>query len=262
MALTFQTLISSSKGNCLVLSSRTTRLVIDCGFRSQKAVRAAFDQQFGLDGGPDAVLVTHLHGDHINYSALKVLQQRMVPLYIHEESVDLLPGKHFRGYRFAELDVNSYAARSFVIGDLTVRPIEVPHAPGHLTHAFEIAHDGRRIVVAADFFDAAAIRDVMIDADFVYIESNHDLQLLRENWNPNSRWHMPNPITAELICEVADISEKPPTAVMLGHLSEQRNRPEIVLDEMHTAFKRKRLNMSFDLTVAPLYEASHVIQID
>ena len=59
-------LASGSKGNCCVLISQDTQIVIDCGM-TQKYLKAGF-QTIGVDiMGVDALLITHDHSDHSNY---------------------------------------------------------------------------------------------------------------------------------------------------------------------------------------------------
>lgn len=265
MSLRFKTVISSSSGNCLMLQTNKTAILIDCGFKSQKACKAAFAGVFPEPEKIAGVFVTHVHGDHINYSSLKVLQQNRVSVYVHADCVELLGDKHFKGYAFPELDVQTYSAEPVSIGDLTITPVEVPHHPNLPTHGFAVTyhHADRdyKILLAADFSNGDGLVEHLVDADIIYIESNHDLELLDQNFNPNSFYHMNNPSTAKLLVEAFAMRKDTPKAVVLGHLSDRRNTDELAIEEVEKAFALAGKQIKFDLTVAPQAKASDEIAI-
>ncbi len=265
MALKFRTLISSSSGNCLLIQTENTNLLVDCGFRSQKACRYALTNYLEDVANVDAVIVTHNHGDHINYSALKVLEAAGVPLYAFEGSIDQLKFKHFNGYPFANLNIATFSDTPFTIGDLTIEPIEIPHHPGQTTFAFVIRYTEEdrtyKILTAADFSDGGQLVEHLNDADFIYIESNHDLEMLDMYPNFNSYHHMNNPDTAELLLKTLSKIKTPPKAVMLGHLSTQRNDPRIAIRETKRKFSQNGIKIDFQLTAAPPKNASDQIHL-
>ena len=265
MALKFRTLLSSSSGNCLLIQTENTNLLIDCGFRSQKACRLALANHLQDPSNVDAVITTHNHGDHINYSALKVLEAADIPVYVFENSIDQLKFKHFNGYPFDDLNIIKFAKDIFEIGDLSIEPVEIPHHPGQTTFAFVIRYTENardyKILAAADFSDGAQLVEHLKDADFIYIESNHDLEMLNENPNFNSYHHMNNPDTADLLLKTLSKRKKAPKAVMLGHLSTQRNNPKIAIKETKKIFSKNGIKIDFQLTVAPPKNASQEVRI-
>ncbi|MBW8015526.1 MAG: MBL fold metallo-hydrolase [Planctomycetes bacterium] len=265
MAITFRTILSSSSGNCILIQTEETNLLVDCGFRSQMGCKTALKEVLSDISSIDAVIVTHNHGDHINYSALKVLEKNNVPVYVFEGSTDELKYKHYNGYSFAALDLRSFSAGSFEINDLTIEAVEVPHHPGISTFAFVIRHkrpDGEcKILVAADFTDGAALTEHLSDADLIYIEANHCLELLRIFPNFNSIYHMNNPATARLLADTLGKRKTPPQAVVLGHLSNQRNEPQKAIDEIKRAFRNKGHEINFPIEVAPKFDPSKEIKI-
>ena len=229
MGVRFKTLLSGSSGNCILLQTDQTSLLVDCGFKSQKACRAALIDSVGEISNIDGVIVTHNHGDHISYSSLKVLEQAGVPIYVFGESTDEMARKHFKGCHFSDLVIKNFGKGRFSIGDLSIEPVEVPHHPGMSTFGFVVRYvkDRReyKILLAADFSDGAGLVKHLQDADLIYIESNHDLELLDIYPNFNSYYHMNNPATAKLLFKTLSKRQKPPRAVVLGHLSKQRNEP-------------------------------------
>ena len=72
---------------------------------------------------------------------------------------------------------------------------------------------------------------------------------------------MSNPKTAQLLCLARKKSRKPPQTVMLGHISSQRNEPEIALKETRNAFEENEVDLDFELSYAPLRQSSKVVGV-
>ena len=265
MALYFRTLRSSSKANCVALWNENTCVLFDCGFSSMKQCRLAINQAFGSMDSVDAVVLSHNHTDHINYYALRVIESHSYGLYVYSDALDQLRQRHFRTYGFSGLDINTYTQNGFSIGDFRIVPFELTHQPAFRTFGFRITVNvsGRQVVVvlATDFYDLNENDEIFNDADFIYIESNHDLELLRKYFNPNSRYHMSNPKTADFLTRYRRSSSKPPVAVMLGHLSEQRNTAQIAMQETKNSFEKSEVDLDFNLLVAPAVKLSDVVLI-
>jgi Cft2 family RNA processing exonuclease len=72
MALQFKSLRSSGSGNCLMLWTDHTTLLLDCGITTQRDCHDLLGKHANrLDG----VIVFHAHGDHICYSSLRVMDE-------------------------------------------------------------------------------------------------------------------------------------------------------------------------------------------
>lgn len=261
MSIYFQSICSSSFGNCLALWSDTTKLLIDCGLCSMKRTRHALTTLFKDPAQIDSVLLTHTHSDHISYYPLKVLEEYGLRIRLHDDCMDQLREKHFNGYAFKHLNILPYTKKLFTVGDFAIKPFEVPHHPGYPTYGYKIRCQDKTIVIATDFLDWSNVFDYFVDADFIFVESNHDMDLLREYYNPNSQFHLPNPDTAQLLVNVRKASKSAPQMVMLGHLSSQRNKPAIALKETTQAFCKAGVKMDFALDAAPLRETGNVIQL-
>jgi phosphoribosyl 1,2-cyclic phosphodiesterase len=261
MPLHFKSLCSSSSGNCLLLWTDTTRLLIDCGLSSMKKTRQILTKHLGNPADLDAVIISHNHSDHISYYPLRVLEELGISVRIHENSLEQLKDKHFRGYGFGSLKLKPFGDTSFSVGDLSIKPFELPHNPYYSTYGFVVTYMNKKIVLATDFSGWTDSLDHFTDSDFIFVESNHDLELLRLYFNPNSRFHLPNPKTGRLLCEIRKKSGKSPKAVMLGHLSLQRNEPHIAMAETRKTFKEAGIQLDFELSVAPRLQASAEVKI-
>lgn len=254
MAIHFQTLLSSSSGNVLMLWNERTRIMIDAGVRSQRQLRELLDLH-GCDPCVDGILVSHLHGDHINYSSLRVIEQRQLPLHVHEENVDLLVEKHFKQKAFDGLVLDVYDDAPFRIGDFTIRTFETVHDGSSYScgFVFECPNGAKKCKIAAvtDLCDWREVVPHIIDCDFLYVEANHDLDLLDLYPNWNSYNHLSNNSAGRLIRRVVDESRQPPHTVLVGHLSQMRNRPELALAAIRAILPKGKPYSAIDLCAAP-----------
>ncbi len=192
MSLYFKSLSSSSAGNCLALWSDKTRIIIDCGLNSMRRTRELFTQNLGDPPHADSVIISHMHSDHINHHSLRVIEQYGLKIAVHEGSLAQLRGKHYRGCNFRSIKLETYSDKSFTVGEFLIRPFEVPHNPSFHNCGFSIKfRDGgqwKTAVIVTDFHDGMGVLNHFIDADFIFVESNHDPGLLAKYFNPNSRF--------------------------------------------------------------------------
>jgi phosphoribosyl 1,2-cyclic phosphodiesterase len=236
-------------------------VVIDCGLGSIRATREILGQSIANPKDIDLVLISHLHSDHISHYPLRVLEDESIKLKVHKNCLEDLKNKYFREIGLTKLKLEEYDTQKFNVGDLVIEPFEIPHHPDYLTCGFVIYYNDKKIVIATDFKDWDGQLDYFVDADFIFVESNHDLELLRTHFNPNSLYHMPNPKTAQLLCTAVKKSKKIPKCIMLGHLSNQRNTPQIAIKEIKTAFKKNCIDNDLKLMTAPPYEKSEIINL-
>ena len=261
MTVTFQSIQSGSSGNCALVQSGDTALLVDAGFSSQRACRHMLEHVLPrLDG----VIVSHLHGDHISYSALRVLEAHRVPVYVYEGDLETLRYRHFRGRAFDGLRIQPFTEQSFHVGGFAVRPFPVPHFGPFSTFGFELRRDAAagpvRLVVATDLWDWSDVQGWFHDAHFIYVESNHDPAMLLQNPNPNSMFHLLNEKCGWLLRRAFDRSEVLPVAVMLGHLSQERNEPEIARETIHGILSEGGYG-HVPIHVAPRLSASEAVRV-
>jgi len=261
-SLFFKSLCSSSSGNCLMLWTEHTRVLIDCGLGSMRRTRQMLCDHLGNQLDIDTAIISHMHVDHIGYYPLRVLEDSGIKVRVHEKCLPQLRQKHFNRHGFGSLRLKPFSDRSFRVGDLTIRPFELTHNPTYPTYGFVVTYKTKKLVVATDFNSWEDLLGHFVDADFIFVESNHDLELLRLHFNPNSRFHLPNPQTGQLLYCARKNSRKAPQAVMLGHLSLIRNEPDIAVAETKQAFKDEETDLDFRLLTAPGLEASEILEIN
>jgi phosphoribosyl 1,2-cyclic phosphodiesterase len=122
--------------------------------------------------------------------------------------------------------------RSFLIGDITVSPFTTPHdAADPCGFVFEA--DGVRMATATDLgYIPPNVKAALKNVDVLLLESNHDLEMLRDGpypWSVKQRvlsrvGHLSNEATAQFLERDYDGGAQ---WVILGHISESNNVPEL-----------------------------------
>ncbi|WP_263385008.1 MBL fold metallo-hydrolase [Granulicella arctica] len=124
------------------------------------------------------------------------------------------------------------AGTHFSIGDLEITPFTIPHdAADPCGFVFEAA--GIRMAVATDLgYMPPNVKSALKRIDVLLLESNHDLEMLRDGpypWSVKQRvlsrvGHLSNDATAEFLQRDYDGGA---AYIVLGHLSESNNAPEL-----------------------------------
>jgi len=261
MSLHFQSLRSSSSGNCVMIWTHNCAILLDCGIRTQRDCRALLENHSSRLSG---VVVSHAHGDHICYASLRVLEKFGTPVYCHGSVKSHVERKHFKEWLTPPV-LQTFDHQSFKVGEFEVQAIELPHEPRCPTFGFVVyAGSGearRKLVICTDFNDHSVVYDHVLEADFVFIEANHDLELLRQRFNYASLFHLSNPKTADLLCSAKKSQRFKPQHVMLGHLSNERNTEDLALGTIRERFAHDGQKLDFPLTCAPKYQPSAAVAI-
>ncbi len=271
--VTFQSIRSGSDGNLLLLEIQhgdekpPEKILIDFGLQTQRQCRQVLESEVGLDPLPVALLVTHAHSDHINYSSLRVVGDLRIPLYVHGETHREIEERYLNPFRVpptvdvSSLDFRLFDKRPFSVGSARVLPIRLPHAPETTTHGFLIEAAGLRILLAADFNDPEAVLPHIYDCDLIYIEANHDPELLERFFNPASFYHLSNPAAGLLLQHTLLRSRRLPQAVVLGHLSAERNSPSLALRTVLDILDESGLRNATTLLASPRHQASQAVAL-
>lgn len=242
----FHVLASSSKGNSMLIEHNDTYIMVDCGISCRRICSALNDINISPEK-VNAILITHEHSDHIN--GLRVFSSKYrTPVYAGKATLDCInaPGSE-------KIPVSH--GEEFKIGDITVMPFDLPHdAVQPLGYTF--MYRRKKIAVATDM--GRIMRDIayiLKDSDFVFIESNHDREMLLNGEYPyqlkqritGAYGHLSNEQCSKLITALAREGTK---KFMLGHLSLNNNTPELAYRANLSALKENGFGNEIELTVA------------
>ena len=125
-----------------------------------------------------------------------------------------------------------HSGTRFSIGDIDITPFTIPHDAADPC-GFVFESEGIRMALATDLgYMPPNVKSALKRIDVLLLESNHDLEMLRDGpypWSVKQRvlsrvGHLSNHATAEFLQKDYDGGA---SWIILGHLSESNNAPEL-----------------------------------
>ena len=236
-------LASGSRGNATLVEFGAglfgpTRLLVDAGLSARELTLRL--RQVGVDPrSVAALLLSHEHDDHAR-GAERFSRLHGVPVLSTRETLVALDRteRHFAGWR------RLVAGRSERVDGVEVGTFPVPHDAG-APLGFVLAAGGRRCGIATDLGHATpVVVDRLRGCDVLVIEFNHDDRMLAGGPYParvkqrvgGGLGHLSNREAASLLRLTAVDGCR---AVVLAHLSETNNTPELAERSARSAVGRR-----------------------
>jgi phosphoribosyl 1,2-cyclic phosphodiesterase len=235
--LSLSILGSGSSGNCAVVRTENTRLLLDAGLSARQIVLRL--ERVGLKlEDLDGILLTHEHGDHTQ--GLEILcRKHSLPVFATSLTQESLAQSAFTKARPLWRLMASGAA--FEFRDLRIECFSVPHDAVDPV-GFIIADGDSRLGVLSDVgFITNLIRERLRGAHTLFIEANYDAPMLEADtkrpWATKQRisgrhGHLSNEQAADLVQSIAHDGLH---HVMLGHLSDDCNDPDVARKKISSA---------------------------
>ena len=250
----FCVLASGSKGNATYIDAGEVRVLIDAGMSGVEMQRRLATIGVGLSE-IDAILVTHEHNDHIH--GVGVLSRRVgIPVYANPATFSAASGIVRKLSAYKEFETGA----SFLIRNIEIHPFAVSHDARDPV-GFRIT-DGR---VALGYCTdtgkiSQLIRHRLASCQAVILESNHDIDMLQNGSYPpylkqrirSNQGHLDN---LEAAAFLKELLHEGLTHVVLAHLSEENNDPEIAYRTAMAAVNNNSSGgeMNLRVTVADQY---------
>lgn len=225
----FAVLGSGSQGNAAVVDCAGARLLIDAGLSAKQLTLRL--EAVGIP--PDSlhgILLTHEHGDHVR--GLRVfLKQHPVPVYATRDTARIVRenGVEHRHWKVFE------SGRAFAIGAAEIDPFATQHDAVDPV-GFVLRYMGKSLGVLSDAGHVTRSITAKLDKlHGLFVEANYDENLLEADvkrpWSIKQRissrhGHLSNTQVIDLIGAIAHPQL---SHLVLGHLSSDCNRPELVL---------------------------------
>ncbi|MCG8643761.1 MAG: MBL fold metallo-hydrolase [Desulfobacterales bacterium] len=234
-------LASGSKGNSLFVGYNDQGILVDAGLSGVEIQRRLSARGISPER-LTAIIITHEHSDHIRGAG--VLNRRFnIPVYITPKTFQACSSLGtMTGVCFFE------GGRAFDIGRVRVTPFSISHDatdPVGLT----LETQGQKIGVATDLGVATnLVKNHLKNSSLLYLESNHDLEMLLNGpypWHLKQRiksrtGHLSNTDTRQLVSELRTDRLK---HVILAHLSEENNCPKKAADEVATGLNASGIKL-------------------
>ena len=237
---------SGSSGNALLYTSGSANVLIDAGSNT-KTIKKALETQGLSLADLTHIFITHTHTDHI--AALSVmLKHTPAKLYISENAYTEFYDFQERALTFAygeTVDANGIAVKNFRTSHDSFGSVGF------------VINDGR-----CDFgyctdlgYVTEEVANAIKDCHTLYIESNHDVEMLKRGPYPyflkerilSMTGHISNKECAALAVQLAQRKTK---NFILAHLSEQNNTPSKALLETENALFKAGADESIRVFVA------------
>lgn len=231
---------SGSRGNAVLIESQDTTVLIDAGFNPR-----ALSKRLSLAGkrpeDVQALLLTHEHTDHA-CGAAAACKRWNWPLHATAGTLNNLPdATALAGGVLSAVLVHT----AFTIGGMSVVATPVPHdANEAIALVITDNASGCRVGVATDLGHVPETMPKYFERlDVLVVESNHDERMLADGPYP---WILKRRISSQLghlsnrqaAAFIAQCAHKDLRAVVLAHLSETNNTPEIAVLSAATALRK------------------------
>jgi phosphoribosyl 1,2-cyclic phosphodiesterase len=245
-------LASGSTGNSTLLESEHTTLLIDAGLGRKQILRRFEALGRARPERIDAILITHEHSDHSTGLAQMARQWRC-PAYLteptHRELLKMFPEGPFQKIERVEY---IQPGQHFEIGDIEINPFVIPHdAVDPVGFAFR--SNGTKVAIVTDLgYMPELVKQHLRGTDFLVLESNHDLEMLKVGpypWYIKQRvmsrtGHLSNTVVSEFLSD-PEVFDGWASHLVLAHISEQNNTPDLAQLSAEQALGSRSTSFAF-----------------
>lgn len=248
-------LSSGSKGNCTYVETKKHKILIDIG-TSCSYIEKSLKNINVLPQEIDIILITHSHVDHV--AGLKVFNKKYHPdIYLTPiilEEINIL------------LDNIHYIEDKMALDDIIIYAIKTSHDTKD-SNAYIIEEGNSSLVNITDtgyinekYFKILSNRSVYI------FESNHDVEMLMNN--PHYPHHIKNRImgdkghlsNTDSSYYLSKFINKDTKKVILAHLSEQNNNPNLALETLQNTLQKRNIDFN-NIIIAQQNKQTELLQI-
>ncbi len=242
---------SGSTGNVTLVESSRTRLLVDAGLSRRETFRRL--KILGVETEPlDGILISHEHTDHCGGLPV-IAKHARCPVFLteptHKEICRVLPGG---GGEKVEQVEHIAGGDNWTIGDIEVDAFSIPHdAADPVGYAFRT--EGIKVALVTDLgYLPELVKFHLRGTDCLILESNHDLEMLKVGpypWSVKQRvmsrtGHLSNHVVSEFLADPEAFDGRP-RRLVLAHLSENNNTPELAKISAEEALGRRPEEAAF-----------------
>ncbi len=225
----FCPLFSSSNGNSVYIGDRDGGVLVDVG-RSAKQTTAMLNN-IGVDASQiRAILITHEHSDHVGGLSVFAAKHQ-IPVYAPNGTLLALKRKGILNEKHIDITLPDSPVE---IGGLKIENFKTSHDCADGRGFVITGLDGStKVAVATDTgYISSEILSKITGCRLVYIESNHDIAMLKSG-------PYPYPLQQRILSDIGHLSNdacadalralvhKGTTHFVLAHLSQENNTPDI-----------------------------------
>ena len=256
------TLASSSKGNSTLIYSSNSAILIDIGITLSEIERKLEKLKFDPKR-VDGILISHEHSDHIK-GVGAFSRKYGTKIYSHIDGSSSLREKLGK---IKDENFICFSDFPFNIKDFQIQAFKIPHDVPCCV-GYNIFLGDKKVSILTDLGHInEQIISYLYNSKVVILEANHDERMLLNNPKYNfmlkqrilgKNGHLSNLTSAKVIC---DLAMNNVTQVVLAHLSEENNTPELcystVCDYLIANGIEPNVNIKLDVaganTIGPIF---------
>ena len=250
--LKFCSLYSGSSGNSSLIQSKDINILVDAGVSGKKIVNALASINIDIED-ISAILVTHEHSDHTQ--AIATLSKKYnIPIYANKKTWDAMSDKKAK---ISENNIFYFTNnKTFSLKDISILPFDIPHDAANPC-GFSISDLDSKISIATDIGHMTdSILNNIKNSNFLLLEANYEPDVLKCSSYPyhlkqriaSPIGHLSNIEAGKTINYLADFGVK---NIMLGHLSNENNFPELAYKSVLEQINNKNLNLNVASRFSP-----------
>ena len=247
-------LASGSKGNSTLIRTDKVKVLIDIGVNYQYLC-SELDKINITPKEIDYVLITHTHSDHIKGLA-SLVKKTNVKVYILKEMYEEISKK------ISSENILFYE-EPLLLEDLKINFIRISHDVEGVGFIIEDKTSSLVYVTDTGYINEKYFNK-MKNKNLYIIESNHDEEMVMEGPYPyilkqrvlSDHGHLSNYTTAEYLSKIVG---EDTTKIILAHISENNNTPELALETARTILEEH--NIYKDIDIAKQYESLDEIEV-
>ncbi len=235
----FCPLFSSSSGNSVYIGDNQGGILVDVG-RSAKQTDLMLKNS-GIDVDTiKGIFITHEHTDHVCGLSVFAAKHK-IPIYAAPGTLLALKQKGILNEKHVDIAINT---DEIEIAGLNVKPVRTSHDCADGRGYVITGCDGvTKAAIATDTgYVSPELLESITGAKLVYIESNHDVAMVRTGPYPyplqkrilSNIGHLSNEACADTL---RTLINKGTTHFVLAHLSRENNTPQLAFDTSVTALK-------------------------
>ncbi|MBQ9106830.1 MAG: MBL fold metallo-hydrolase [Clostridia bacterium] len=243
-------LFSGSKGNSTYIRCGQTSVLVDAGVSARMLNNRL--KEYGTDlCDINAIFITHEHSDHIKGLEI-ITKHHNIPVFATEGTIR---GMIAAFPVLAEADLRVIGDGE-AVGELSVTAFSTSHDANQSCGFLLAGSDGKKTAVCTDLgYISESVKCAVRGCDMVIIESNHDVNMLKNGVYPavlkhrilGMHGHLSNDACAQFLPELIDCGT---TRVILGHISEENNTLPLALQTSTRALNNAGIRVGKDCMIA------------
>lgn len=246
-------LFSSSKGNAEFIGTEKGGILIDCGVSYKRLTNSLKCHNIPLSA-IQGVFITHEHSDHV--SGLKMLTKHNdITVYGQKYTLQNLCDKDKISPDTKLIELNGQPVSC---GDCEITCFDTPHDTVQSCGYKIRTYDDKLCAVCTDLGNITeTVYNALIDCRLVMIESNYDVNMLKNGAYPeplkerimSDCGHLSNDNCGWIVQRLVNAGT---THILLGHLSQENNTPHTADSTVQSYLCEFKRGKDYLMGVAPV----------